>query len=123
MRVKTELCLAKKATPAPVAVNPSAEFVLDRVLRAAMPQDGPVWLEYDDVLDIFMYSHEEIDKCWGLLAKWRYCCTFPVFCRLWVGGFGGRFLIEWCIQPTPFLKTHFAISKHTVLGSSNMPIQ
>ena len=62
VRVKTELCLAKKATPAPVAVKPSADFVLDCVLRAAMPQDGPVWLEYDDVLDISMYSHEEIDN-------------------------------------------------------------
>ena len=62
VRVKTDLCIAKKATPAPVAVNQSAEFLSDSVLRAAMPQDGPVWLEYDDVLDIYMYSHEEIDN-------------------------------------------------------------
>jgi len=58
--VKTELCIAKQAIPAPVVVHKSAEFVSDCDLRAAMPQDGQVWLEYDDVLDISMYSHEEI---------------------------------------------------------------
>jgi len=60
--IKTELRIAKKTGPPAIAVNPSPEFLSDSVLRAAMPQDGPVWLEYDDVLDISMYSHEEIDN-------------------------------------------------------------
>jgi len=60
--IKTELCIAKKATPAPVAVKKSEEFFSDSVLHAAMPKNGPVWLEYDDVLDISMYSHEEINN-------------------------------------------------------------
>ena len=69
--VKTELCIAKQVTPAPapVVVHKSTGFVSDCDLRAAMPQDGPVWLEYDDVLDISMYSHEEIGN------KHDHLCT------------------------------------------------
>jgi len=49
--------------------------VTDSALRAAMPLSGPVHLAYDDVLDISMYSNEEIgdsSDCLEMFAAIEY---------------------------------------------------
>jgi hypothetical protein len=80
-QVKVEAAAKAAAVPAGIVVSPDEPMIVepkasqvvvlatDAMLRAEMPLSGPMPLDYEDVLDISMYSAQEISDDKDALAS------------------------------------------------------